>query len=91
MQIDLSGMPCEFTFFSAELTESFSTELTSNVTPDELKRLLNKWYVLHLLRLGAKANSKVAYLAYHAKTRRARIKNRRRLFKIGCLIEIRGD
>ena len=44
-----------------------------------------------LQELGAKANPKVAYLAYHAKTQRARIKNLKRLYKIGCLIEKRGD
>ena len=44
-----------------------------------------------LQELGAKANHKVGYLAYHAKTQRARIKNQRRLYKIGCLIEKRGD
>ena len=44
-----------------------------------------------LQEFGAKANPKVAYLAYHAKTQRARIKNLKRLYKIGCLIEKRGD
>ena len=44
-----------------------------------------------LQELGAKANPKIAYLAYHAKTQRARIKNLKRLYKIGCLIEKRGD
>jgi len=44
-----------------------------------------------LQELGAKANPKVAYLAYHAKTQRARIKNLKRLYRIGCLIEKRGD
>ena len=36
-----------------------------------------------LQELGAKANPKIAYLAYHAKTQRARIKNQRRLYKLG--------
>ena len=44
-----------------------------------------------LQELGAKANPKVAYLAYHAKTQRARIKNLKRLYKLGCSIEKRGD
>lgn len=44
-----------------------------------------------LQELGAKANPKVAHLANHAKTQRARIKNLKRLYKIGCLIEKRGD
>ena len=44
-----------------------------------------------LQELGAKANPKIAYLAYHAKTQRARIKNLKRLYKIGCLVEKRGD
>lgn len=39
-----------------------------------------------LQELGAKANPKVAYLAYHAKTQRARIKNLKRLYKLGCLV-----
>ena len=86
MQIDISNIISNIGYESVP----FSTEVTTNVTPDDAKRLLN-WYVMHLLRLGAKATPKVGHLAYHAKTRRARIKNRRRLFKIGCLIEIRGD
>ena len=44
-----------------------------------------------LQELGAKANPKIAYLAYHAKTQRARIKNQRRLYKLGYSIEKRGD
>ena len=40
-----------------------------------------------LQELGAKSNPKIAYLAYHAKTQRARIKNLKRLYKIGCLVE----
>ena len=44
-----------------------------------------------LQELGAKQNSKVNYLAYHAKTQRARIKNQRRLYEIGCSVEKRGD
>ena len=44
-----------------------------------------------LQELGAKANPKIAYLAYHAKTQRARIKNQRRLYKLGCSVEKRGD
>ena len=87
MQIDISNIISNIGYESVP----FSTEVTTNVTPDDAKLLIKKWCVLHLLVLGAKANSKVAYLALHAKTRRARIKNRRRLFKIGCLIEIRGD
>lgn len=43
-----------------------------------------------LQELGAKANPKIAYFAYHAKTQRARIKNLKRLYKIGCLVEKRG-
>ena len=46
---------------------------------------------LCLLSLAAKANPKVGYLAFHAKTQRARLKNLKRLYKIGCLIEKRGD
>ena len=41
-----------------------------------------------LQELGAKANPKIAYLAYHAKTQRARIKNQRRLYKLGKKIEV---
>lgn len=88
MQIDISGMNWDFTSISEDSEDS--GEITALVTPDDERRLLN-WYVMHLLRLGAKANPKIAYLAWHAKTQRARIKNRRRLFKIGCLIEKRGD
>lgn len=44
-----------------------------------------------LQELGAKANPKVANLAYHAKTQRARIKNQKRLYKLGCLAEKRGE
>ena len=44
-----------------------------------------------LQELGAKANPKVAYLAYHAKTQRARIKNQKRLYKLGYLAEKRGE
>ena len=36
-----------------------------------------------LQELGAKANPKVAHLANHAKTQRARIKNQRRLYMLG--------
>lgn len=36
-----------------------------------------------LQELGAKANPKIAYLAYHAKTQRARLKNQRRLYMLG--------
>ena len=89
MQIDISGMNWDFTSISEDSGDS--GEITAFVTPDDVKLFNKKWFVLHLLTLGAKANSKVAYLALHAKTRRARIKNRRRLLKIGCLIEIGGD
>ena len=44
-----------------------------------------------LQEIGAKTNPKVAHLANHAKTQRARIKNQRRLYKIGCLIVKRGN
>ena len=36
-----------------------------------------------LQELGAKANPKVAHLANHAKTQRARIKNQKRLYMLG--------
>ena len=46
---------------------------------------------LCLLSLGAKANPKVGYLAFHAKTQRTRLKNLKRLYELGCSAEKRGD
>ena len=64
-----------------ELIKSF----VAGVTP-----YIDYWHEYQRLQeLGAKANPKVAYLAYHAKTQRARIKNLKRLYKIGCLVEKR--
>ena len=40
-----------------------------------------------LVDIGEKANPKVAHLAYHAKKNRVRVKNLKRLYRIGCLIE----
>lgn len=81
MQIDISKTHCEFMLMSAELA--------MNGASYDVKYLYR--HFLRLLSLGASANPKIAHLAYHAKTQRARIKNLKRLFKIGCLIEIRGD
>ena len=66
---------------------SIAKSFVAGVTP-----YIDYWHEFQRLQeLGAKANPKVAYLAYHAKTQRARIKNLKRLYKIGCLIEKRGD
>lgn len=43
-----------------------------------------------LINLGASKNPRLAYFAYHAKTRRARKKNLNRLYKLGRQIEKRG-
>lgn len=68
------------------LTDAIKS-FVAGVTP-----YIDYWHEYQRLQeLGAKANPKVAYLAYHAKTQRARIKNLKRLYKIGCLIEIGGD
>lgn len=89
MQIDISGMNWDFTSISEDSEDS--GEITALVTPDDERRLLLYRMVIDMFRLGAKVNPKVAYLAYHAKTQRARIKNLKRLYKIGCLVEKRGD
>ena len=81
MQIDISGMNWDFTSISED-----SGEITALVTPDDERRLLLYCMVIDMFRLGAKANPKIAYLAFHAKTQRARIKNRRRLYKLGCSV-----
>ena len=86
MQIDISGMNWDFTSISED-----SGEITALVTPDDERRLLLYCMVIYMCRLGAKANPKIAYLALFAKTQRARIKNLKRIYKIGCLIEKRGD
>jgi len=66
---------------------SIAISFVASVTP-----FIDYWYEYQRLQeLGAKANPKIAYLAYHAKTQRARIKNLKRLYKLGCLIEKRGD
>ena len=80
MQIDISKIHCEFM--------SISAELTMQGAPYDVRHLYR--HFLRLLSLGAKQNSKVGYLAYHAKTQRARIKNLKRLYKIGCSVEKRG-
>ena len=85
MQIDISGMNWDFTSISEDSGE-ISGEITALVTPDDERRLLLYCIVIHMFRLGAKANPKVAYLACHAKTQRARIKNLRRLYKLGCSV-----
>lgn len=79
MQIDISDVHYKFVLLSERLEASGY----------DLRHLYRHY--LCLLSLGAKANPKVAYLAYHAKTQRTRIKNLKRLYKIGCLIEKRGD
>ena len=40
-----------------------------------------------LIDVGAKANPKVANLAYNAKKKKVRDKNIKKLYRIGCLIE----
>ena len=84
MQIDISGMNWDFTSISEDSEDS--GEITALVTPDDERRLLLYCMVRDMSRLGAKANPKIAYLAWHAKTQRARIKNRRRLYKLGCSV-----
>lgn len=64
--------------FVSKLTETINSFVAAVTPYIEYQRLQE---------LGAKANPKVAYFAYHAKTQRARIKNLKRLYKIGCLIE----
>ena len=81
MQIDIDKIHYEFMLLSAELT--------MNGAPYDGKYLYRCF--LRLLSLGAKQNPKVGYLAYHAKTQRARIKNLKRLYEIGCSVEKRGD
>lgn len=81
MQIDISGMNWDFTSISEDSEDS--GEITALVTPDDERRLLLYCMVIDMFRLGAKANPKIAYLAYHAKTQRARIKNQRRLYMLG--------
>ena len=68
------------------------TPLLSKITESFVKNVVDPYLEYQRLQeLGAKANPKVAHLAYHAKTQRARIKNLKRLYKIGCLVEKRGD
>lgn len=66
---------------------SIAKSFVAGVTP-----YIDYWHEFQRLQeLGAKANPKVAYLAYHAKTQRARLKNLKRLYKLGCSVEKRGD
>ena len=66
--------------------------LLSKITESFVKNVVDPYLEYQRLQeLGAKANPKVAYLAYHAKTQRARIKNQKRLYKLGYLAEKRGE
>lgn len=67
------------------LTDAIKSFVT-NVTPYVNSMLEYQ----RLQEFGAKANPKVAYLANHAKTKRMRIKNQKRLYEIGRLVEKRG-
>lgn len=101
MQFDLDNPKnnLQYQLYKVQLAlEQLASRLVSVLT-DAIKSFVASVtpYVDYMLEyqrlqeLGAKANPKVAYLAYHAKTQRARIKNLKRLYKIGCLIEKRGD
>ena len=58
--------------------------LLSKITESFVKNVVDPYLEYQRLQeLGAKANPKIAYLAYHVKTQRARIKNQRRLYKLG--------
>ena len=58
---------------------SIAKSFVAGVTP-----YIDYWHEFQRLQeLGAKANPKVAHLANHAKTQRARIKNQRRLYMLG--------
>lgn len=91
MQLDLDNPKdnLQYQLYKVQLTlEQLASQIASAMT-DIYADLLREYQ--RLQEIGAKANPKVAYLAYHAKTQRVRIKNLKRLYKIGCLIEKRGD
>ena len=97
MQFDLDNPKngLQYQLYKVQLAfERFASQIVPALTKLIKPFVTSVDYMLEYQRLqelGAKANPKVAYFAYHAKTQRARIKNLKRLYKIGCLIEKRGD
>jgi len=89
LQYQLYKLSLAFTEFG------FNVISALNPAIDSLINSLNPFFseCQRLVNLGAENNPRIAFLAYHAKKQRIRKKNLKRLFNIGCRIDIqnRGD
>lgn len=94
LQYQLYKLSLVFTEFGFNVRSALNPAIDSLI--NSLNPFLNEYQnpflneYQRLVNLGAENNPRIAFLAYHAKKQRIRNKNLKRLFNIGCRIDIQN-